>query len=376
MYVYRFFLNLPGRTLTCPQMLPEIGLGNGRNEEDYRADSRLSPNAPSTGSKPSRSAPAEYPNSPSSNKRRRLSSEEETESEQRDVVGSRFRGWSPSHHTQRPQSAAISPRSADRRISAFSSPESWATQSQPSRSSPYMTSAQNPSRHSPPYESSRPEWPARPTLPSLQTLTQTTAAPRARSSFNEYALDSSRANVQAYPQISAASFDPPVSYHPQVGFAYGYQQPRGQSYSGPSSYALAHDRTPFSASAHHGYTGGGYAYGVDASEGDNKQRKRRGNLPKETTDKLRAWFVAHLQHPYPTEDEKQELMRQTGLQMSEYSLANPPSPLPFSAPERKPRSDAKSVDFFVCSHEALSQSTCSSPMHLANILRPNIQLVY
>lgn len=50
--------------------------------------------------------------------------------------------------------------------------------------------------------------------------------------------------------------------------------------------------------------------------GDNKQRKRRGNLPKETTDKLRAWFVAHLQHPYPTEDEKQDLMRQTGLQMS------------------------------------------------------------
>lgn len=50
--------------------------------------------------------------------------------------------------------------------------------------------------------------------------------------------------------------------------------------------------------------------------GDNKQRKRRGNLPKETTDKLRAWFVAHLHHPYPTEDEKQDLMRQTGLQMS------------------------------------------------------------
>lgn len=53
--------------------------------------------------------------------------------------------------------------------------------------------------------------------------------------------------------------------------------------------------------------------------GDNKQRKRRGNLPKETTDKLRAWFVAHLHHPYPSEDEKQELMRQTGLQMSESS---------------------------------------------------------
>ncbi|RDA83170.1 hypothetical protein CP532_4931, partial [Ophiocordyceps camponoti-leonardi (nom. inval.)] len=53
--------------------------------------------------------------------------------------------------------------------------------------------------------------------------------------------------------------------------------------------------------------------------GDAKQRKRRGNLPKETTDKLRAWFVAHLHHPYPTEEEKQELMRQTGLQMNQIS---------------------------------------------------------
>jgi hypothetical protein len=52
-----------------------------------------------------------------------------------------------------------------------------------------------------------------------------------------------------------------------------------------------------------------------------KHRKRRGNLPKETTDKLRAWFVAHLHHPYPTEDEKQELMRQTKLQMSKSTLS-------------------------------------------------------
>jgi hypothetical protein len=49
---------------------------------------------------------------------------------------------------------------------------------------------------------------------------------------------------------------------------------------------------------------------------NDKQRKRRGNLPKETVDKLWTWFVAHLQHPYPTEDEKQDLMRHTGLQMS------------------------------------------------------------
>ena len=114
------------------------------------------------------------------------------------------------------------------------------------------------------------------------------------------------------------SFDPqPSSYYPNA-VSYGYQQPRGQSYSGPSSLAL--DRAPSSAGSHHaGYPGGSYPYGMEINDrSDVKQRRRRGNLPKETTDKLRAWFVAHLQHPYPTEDEKQDLMRQTGLQMSEF----------------------------------------------------------
>lgn len=55
---------------------------------------------------------------------------------------------------------------------------------------------------------------------------------------------------------------------------------------------------------------------MHAPDGKGTQRKRRGNLPKETTDKLRSWFHAHLHHPYPTEDEKQELMMITGLQMS------------------------------------------------------------
>lgn len=92
--------------------------------------------------------------------------------------------------------------------------------------------------------------------------------------------------------------------------------------SQPSSPARAYDRTPFSAGVystqHYPETGHFSDLGAVAAGGDVKQRKRRGNLPKETTDKLRAWFVAHLQHPYPTEDEKQDLMRQTGLQMSKY----------------------------------------------------------
>ncbi|KAL1901352.1 homeodomain superfamily [Sporothrix stenoceras] len=64
---------------------------------------------------------------------------------------------------------------------------------------------------------------------------------------------------------------------------------------------------------------GGMMAGVNGRLGDSKQRKRRGNLPKETTDKLRAWFSDHLHHPYPSEDEKQDLMTQTGLQMNQIS---------------------------------------------------------
>jgi hypothetical protein len=69
-----------------------------------------------------------------------------------------------------------------------------------------------------------------------------------------------------------------------------------------------------------GYSRFGGEKGPVGLVGGTMQRKRRGNLPKETTDRLKAWLVAHLQHPYPTEDEKQQLMRQTGLQM--YQVSN------------------------------------------------------
>ncbi|KAK1826271.1 hypothetical protein QBC39DRAFT_376706 [Podospora conica] len=52
---------------------------------------------------------------------------------------------------------------------------------------------------------------------------------------------------------------------------------------------------------------------------DRKPRKRRGNLPKETTDFLFKWLESHASHAYPTEDEKQWMMRQTGLQLNQIS---------------------------------------------------------
>ncbi|CAI4218787.1 unnamed protein product [Parascedosporium putredinis] len=104
-------------------------------------------------------------------------------------------------------------------------------------------------------------------------------------------------------------------------FTYQYHHPsRVQSLSVGSN---PYDRPTYAAAGyppHHYHDFVRYGdVGPQGVMGDAKQRKRRGNLPKETTDKLRAWFVAHLHHPYPTEDEKQDLMRQTGLQMNQIS---------------------------------------------------------
>ncbi len=257
--------------------------------------------------------PPEYVQSPSLHKRRRLSSDDGQEIESRDhIVPRMYR--SPSRPSQRSQSAALSPTTSVRRVNTLSTSESWAGSD---RASPYAAARGVPLLDS--SSTTRTDW--RPTLPSLPSLTLNHggAAPRGRSAFSEYALESSRSGAQTNPQLSASQFDPPISsYHPVL--PYGYQQPRGQSYSGPSTYSLSHDRTPFSNSHHNVYPGSSFPYGLERDDGnDSKQRKRRGNLPKETTDKLRAWFVTHLQHPYPTEDEKQELMRQTGLQMSTFS---------------------------------------------------------
>lgn len=40
---------------------------------------------------------------------------------------------------------------------------------------------------------------------------------------------------------------------------------------------------------------------------------KRSNLPKETVQILNTWLLSHLQNPYPTPAEKNELLRQTGL---------------------------------------------------------------
>jgi hypothetical protein len=52
---------------------------------------------------------------------------------------------------------------------------------------------------------------------------------------------------------------------------------------------------------------------------DSRGKRRRGNLPKPVTDVLRSWFHEHLDHPYPTEEDKQVFMSRTGLSLSQVS---------------------------------------------------------
>jgi len=50
----------------------------------------------------------------------------------------------------------------------------------------------------------------------------------------------------------------------------------------------------------------------------NSNRKRE-NLPKPATNILRTWLFNHVDHPYPTEEEKQTLIGKTGLSLSQIS---------------------------------------------------------
>jgi len=241
--------------------------------------------------------PPEYVHSPRTNKRRRASIDDEERDERSRQVPRLY--TSPGGITIQRQGASPipAPRSAT---------DSWVSSS---RTSPYLpSSAGMPSMRSPAAMepvTGRNDG-GRPALPSLPPL-----------SFDGDSQATAR-TPGLHPVGGMSPMDAGNSaYRHTPSYAYGYHHPtRGQSLSLGSIHHF--DRTPFSSMPHGPYQE--YMrmgdYGGMVLGNDNKQRKRRGNLPKEITDKLRAWFMAHLHHPYPTEDEKQELMRQTGLQMS------------------------------------------------------------
>lgn len=104
--------------------------------------------------------------------------------------------------------------------------------------------------------------------------------------------------------------------------------PPNSGYGPPSGYPLPSPSGGY-------YIPPGHRYQTDYSHGNlqfeqeqiggQQPRRRRGNLPRDTTDILKAWFGEHLAHPYPTEDEKQMLCNRTGLAMTQVSNADPNS---------------------------------------------------
>lgn len=125
-------------------------------------------------------------------------------------------------------------------------------------------------------------------------LSYTTSKPSLASPYTTpYSTFSPRATYSHTPQFSA-SID---SYSPTIDpYAYsnGHSWPPSLPY--PSNYPNMSDTSSISSG-----------------------RRRRGNLPKHVTDILRTWFHDHLDHPYPTDEDKQMLIRRTNLTISQVS---------------------------------------------------------
>lgn len=290
------------------QAFPELQLRIPSPQDSARTPSTTT--SPTTGA--AVATPPEYTHSPNSNKRRRYSIDDEPSNERASRV--------PRLYT--------APRQPSPQRTPAS--DSWAGSA---RTSPFLASGV---MHSPPtmhLPDRSVELDRRPNVPHMTLpphVIYEREPPLLRAKAHSH--DDYVARPLATAPLEAPHHPPlrhnPFAYHPQQPF---HHPSRVQSLSVGSAHPFERHYAPAAYPPAH-YHPDFVRYGDGPHGGDNRQRKRRGNLPKETTDKLRAWFVAHLHHPYPTEDEKQELMRQTGLQMSEYPQ---PPVLPYMYLESK-----------------------------------------
>lgn len=291
------------------QAFPELQLRIPSPQDSARTPSTTT-GSPKTGA--TVATPPDYTHSPNSNKRRRYSIDDETSNERASRV--------PRLYTAPRQPSPV----ASQRTPAT---ESWAGSA---RTSPFLPSGAMPVVHSPPTmhlpDRSVEMMDRRPNVPHMalpQHVVYEREQPILRAKAHSHDDYPVRPAPPPPPPMAAAPLEahhqPPLRHNP---FAYHtfHHPTRVQSLSVGSTHPFERHYAPAAYGPPH-YHPDFVRYGDMNHSGDTRQRKRRGNLPKETTDKLRAWFVAHLHHPYPTEDEKQELMRQTGLQMSESSLS-------------------------------------------------------
>ncbi|KAH8818979.1 hypothetical protein DL96DRAFT_144732 [Flagelloscypha sp. PMI_526] len=125
----------------------------------------------------------------------------------------------------------------------------------------------------------------------------------------------------------------PAPYYPHAASRIsGHQPPQGRPLSAgmPKSNDWAFPPAPDPAYMLPGAASGGYHHpgpyrspgmpnSVPSSTLVDRPQRKRGKLPKETTDFLKAWLHRHADHPYPSEEEKKQLCHATGLSMSQVS---------------------------------------------------------
>ncbi|MCJ1374177.1 hypothetical protein MMC20_005409 [Loxospora ochrophaea] len=107
----------------------------------------------------------------------------------------------------------------------------------------------------------------------------------------------------------------PHSTYPSRGSSSNYGSTHIQNSIYPTSppSETLYDSCGSSAADHHRYLE------PVGDVSDQRNKRRKGNLPKQVTHILRNWFTEHVGHPYPTEEEKQMLMVQTGLTLNQVS---------------------------------------------------------
>jgi len=130
-------------------------------------------------------------------------------------------------------------------------------------------------------------------------------APQLNSSqrYNPYLLSE---RLYGQPALDYQRYGQPYDpYRSNLGFDGGFK-PLDSSYSSRYGQLLSYPMLSYPGQAH--------------------GRRRRGNLPKHITDTLRLWLQEHLDHPYPSDEQKQIFIQRTGLTISQVSRHAPPRP--------------------------------------------------
>ncbi|KAE9968038.1 hypothetical protein EG328_007814 [Venturia inaequalis] len=146
---------------------------------------------------------------------------------------------------------------------------------------------------------------------------------------------------QQPPQYQAP-YPPPHHARPSMDIYGQMPRPPPPNQQPLPEYGLVPGAYPHGSSGHpqelrnDSVMGSAYSYGFP-SHSYPLPRKRRGNLPKDATKVMKEWFGKHKDSPYPTEEQKQELVRLTRLNMSQVNNWF------INARRRQPRREAESI---------------------------------